>query len=369
MLGLIADRALAETDSPAPSEILVRRRPLGSIAVITPWNNPVYIPVGKLAPAIAYGNTVIWKPAPAGTAVAFEVLSALLEAGCPRGVAHLLCGDDSTARILMTDAHIDAVSLTGSSTAGYHAQLLSSRRRIPLQAELGGNNAAIVWSDANLELAAREVAQGAFVMAGQRCTANRRVVVESGVRDRFLSLLIGEVRSLSWGDPLAPETQVGPLVSQAQALRVVRCLESAGRSGLETLVPQRDLAVVLGLSGIETYVPPTIVVCDDPSHEIVQEETFGPILVVQRASSWEEAMKLCNGVRQGLAAALFSNSPSRQELFLEGARAGILKFNRSTADAEVDIPFGGWKESGIGPAEHGPSDREFFTRVQAVYRG
>jgi acyl-CoA reductase-like NAD-dependent aldehyde dehydrogenase len=260
---------------------------------------------------------------------------------------------------------VDGVTLTGSSAAGFAAQEACARRRIPLQAELGGNNASLVWEDADLELAAREIAEGAFAQAGPRCTANRRGVVPGEARDRLVELLERETAALPWGDPRDESTRVGPLVSVESRQRIESLLARAGGEA-EVVASLAESPSVPGFEG--RWHPPTIVRCDDPGHELVQEESFGPVLVVQAAEGWEHAMELVNGVRQGLAAALFSSSGEPWERFLDEAEAGILKRNRSTADAEVDVPFGGWKESGIGPPEHGSFDRDFYTRAQAVYR-
>jgi acyl-CoA reductase-like NAD-dependent aldehyde dehydrogenase/nicotinamidase-related amidase len=363
MLRAVAGRAGSDTYRQPGTSALVRQRPLGVVALITPWNNPVYIPVGKIAPALLFGNTVVWKPAPAGTALANRIMAHLEAAGFPHGTVTLVTGDQSTARLLMEDARVDGVALTGSSLAGYAAQEICGRRRIPLQAELGGNNAAIVWADADLAEAARLIAEGAFGMAGQRCTANRRVVVDARCSDEFVRLLREATAALGWGDPLEPATQVGPLISAEQRSRVAAAVARATPAASRVLVPHGESAG----HAEATCLPPTIICCDDRNHEIVQEETFGPVLVVQRAASWEDALALCNGVRQGLVAALFTHSPELQEQFLFRAGAGILKINRATADAEVDVPFCGWKASGIGPAEHGACDREFYTRTQTVY--
>jgi acyl-CoA reductase-like NAD-dependent aldehyde dehydrogenase len=260
---------------------------------------------------------------------------------------------------------VDGVTLTGSSAAGYAAQEICARRRIPLQAELGGNNAAVVMPDANLEHAAREIADGAFALAGQRCTANRRVVVHRQCERDLLELISRETAALSWGDPREPETRIGPLVSSAQRDRVAQLVARAG--GMEAFRPNgHEEPRVDGFDG--AWYGPTIIRCDDPSHELAQEESFAPLLVVQPARDWDHAMALLNGVRQGLVAALFSASTEAHDRFLVEAIAGIVKINRSTADAEVDVPFGGWKDSGIGPPEHGDFDRDFYTRPQIVYR-
>ena len=343
-------------------QISYRYQPLGLVALITPWNNPLAIPVGKIAPALLYGNSIIWKPAPAGSGIALKLRELLPQAGCPDGVVSLLLGDRQTAIDLMCDRNIDAVSLSGSSQAGYTAQEICASRRIPLQAELGGNNAAIVWSDCDLSSTAKQITLGAFGFAGQRCTANRRAIVEHSCYEEFLTYIRSEVNRLHWGDPLEKQTQIGPLISANHHHRVIRIVERAKKDDLvvETLTLPKHLQQ-------GNYYPPTIICCDEPNHEIVQEETFAPILVVQKARDWQEAIALCNGVPQGLVAALFSESRSLQQSFINQAQAGVLKLNSATTDVDVNVPFGGWKTSGIGPPEHGISNRNFYTRPQTIY--
>jgi acyl-CoA reductase-like NAD-dependent aldehyde dehydrogenase/nicotinamidase-related amidase len=338
-----------------------RRRPLGVIAMVTPWNNPVAIPLGKIAPALIHGNTVLWKPAPAGSPMAVRLMQHLQDAGCPPGVVNLVCGDRTTGLDLMADEQVDAVTFTGSLAGGYFAQDICGRRHIPLQAELGGNNAAIIWSDCDQPQAAAAVADAAFAFAGQRCTANRRIVVDTRVYDEFLELLQSAVAGMACGDPLAAETRTGPLVSVEKCREIAALVERARLAGAADLPAHAAAAT-------GAFFPPTIICCDDPTQEIVQQETFGPVLVVQRADDWDHALRLCNGVRQGLVASLFSASKDLQDGFLEHAQAGILKINRATTDANVEAPFGGWKTSGLGPPEHGTGDQEFYTRTQTVYR-
>ncbi len=338
-----------------------RREPLGVIGLIGPFNNPLAIPVGKIVPALLYGNAVIWKPAIPGSRIAKKTAELFAVATGQPKVLQVLCGSDQTARQLM--AASDAVTISASLKAGRAAQEICATYHIPLQAELGGNNASIVWRDADLGAAAESISEGAFAFAGQRCTANRRAIVDSSVYDVFLEHLILATRRLVLGDPADPDTQIGPLISAPSRNRVSAAIERARAASLRVITPLKKLEGARGGAWLE----PTIVCCDDPSAEIVQEETFGPVLVIQKAKGWGEAISLCNGVTQGLAGAIFTTSPKRIEDFLRRVRAGILKVNSSTANAAVDLPFGGWKASGIGPAEHGPANREFFTRMQSIY--
>lgn len=361
----VAREALDEPDTGALA--FMRRRAVGVVAVITPWNNPFLIPLGKIAAALFYGNTVVWKPAPAAASLAAELLACLRTAGCAEGSVTVIQGDHRRAASLMADALIDAVTLTGGVQAGYSAQEICARRHIPLQAELGGNNAAVVWPDADLKIAATRLAAGAFAQAGQRCTANRRAIVHRDCRDEFLEELVSAVAALRWGDPLDPATCVGPLVSDSQRERIAALVKRATAHAERVIVPHGGRRPTCAPFPAAAYYPPTLVCCDDPRQEIVQEESFGPVLVVQSAADWDQAISLCNGVRQGLAAAIFTNSVELQQRFLREAQAGVLKINESTAGAAAHLPFGGWKSSGVGPPEHGAADREFYTRLQAVY--
>ncbi len=351
---------------PQHSQGTYRYCPVGVVAIITPWNNPLAIPIGKIAPALLYGNTLIWKPALPGTAIAIKVMDLLATAGCPPGVINLVSGDHLTSQTLMSDENVDAVTLSGSSRAGYFAQDICDRRRIPLQAELGGNNAAIIWSDCDLENAAKQVIHGAFGFAGQRCTANRRVIVDPHCYDEFIQQLKQAMAELVWGDPLNLETHVGPLIS-LQKLDQVTAMLTRIKTEVD-IIFEADLDKT-NFKTIPTgaYSCPTIICCDHPNHEIIQIETFAPVLVVQKAENWEQAIQLCNGVTQGLVAALFSHSSLRQEQFLNEVQAGVLKLNSATTDVAVNIPFGGWKASGVGSPEHASSNREFYTRTQAIY--
>jgi acyl-CoA reductase-like NAD-dependent aldehyde dehydrogenase/nicotinamidase-related amidase len=344
----------------SPSSGRGRKVELGAVAVITPWNNPLAIPFGKIVPAILHGNVALWKPSPRAEGVNGLLEDILDEAGFLQASAcTLVPGNADVALALMNATEVDAVTLTGGEAAGFAAIDACSRRNIPLQAELGGNNAAIVWRDADLEYAATAVAEGAFAFAGQRCTANRRVIVDDACYGKYLELLRSASQRLPSGDPREDTTILGPMVG------------TDARDRLDAVVA-RARARLQVFSGPDSdqpdFHPATLVECDDPAEEVVQEETFGPLLVVQRAHSFHEAMSLLNGVRQGLAAAVFSRSEELHRQFLGEAKAGILKINMTTSDADAISPFGGWKSSGMGPPEHGAGNQEFYTRWQSVYR-
>jgi alpha-ketoglutaric semialdehyde dehydrogenase len=348
----------------------VRHQPLGVVAIISPWNNPVAIPLGKIAPALVYGNTVVWKPAPAATKISQLILKLLCESGVPADVVRLLTGDHTTAQQLAINENIHAVTLTGSAQAGFAIQEICARRFVPLQAELSGNNAAIVWNDADLLHAAAQIAWGAFGFAGQRCTANRRAIVPKKLFEKIWRELKAAAEKLVWGDPLKKTTDIGPVIhagKRDEHAALIQAMKNSGAAHRVELLFEKRARKPWVRTG--AYAQPAIVGCDRPDHWLVQEETMSPLLVVQRADDFDHALKLCNGVRHGLVAALFSHSPGLQTKFLVEARAGILKLNSATAGVDASLPFGGWKASGLGPPEHGEGDPLFYTRMQAVYGG
>jgi acyl-CoA reductase-like NAD-dependent aldehyde dehydrogenase/nicotinamidase-related amidase len=359
LIAAVAARALAFAETKAETEGMTCYRPRGVIAIITPWNNPLAIPAGKLAPALAYGNSVIWKPAPAAMAVARALMDCLARAGMPEHLVQLVDGDASSARRLI-GAGVDAVAFSGSSKTGWSMIAQTASRLLPLQAELGGNNAAIICPSADLATASEAIAEGAFGFAGQRCTANRRVIILEEIYDDFLNMLKSATAKISCGDPENVTTRVSPMISAQAAGRIARLVKRARQAGYDVLEEAARL-------NDESFHPPVIICCDEPEAFIVQEESFGPILVVQKAVDFADALRLLNQVAYGLVAAIFSHDQSEIEAFKAAADAGILKINASTINAGVDIPFTGWKHSGFGAAEHGEANQEFFTKRQAVY--
>lgn len=360
-------RFLTQEETGFTGTTRLRRRPHGTVAVITPANNPVFIPLAKIHAALIYGNLVVWKPAPETEAISRRIHQILLDVGFSDTQIRLETGGKEAAEAVMQNPSVSAVTLTGSEEAGRTARRICAERNIPLQAELGGNNVSIVWHDPYPTFAARSIVRGAFEMAGQRCTANRRVIVLRNQQDAFLEELSEAAKELSWGDPMLATIDIGPLVSPPRVERTRACLSRAGHDGHDGVIYPLGKSSPDCKRFTDCWFPPTILCCDDPSHEIVQEESFAPILVVQPARDWEHAIELCNGVRQGLVASIFTHSRSTAERFLEDAEAGILKINQSTSDAEVDVPFCAWKASGTGLPKHGEFNREFYTRPQTVY--
>ncbi|WP_372368918.1 aldehyde dehydrogenase family protein [Candidatus Uabimicrobium sp. HlEnr_7] len=339
----------------------IRYCPLGTVAIITPWNNPVGIPLGKIIPALFYGNTVVWKPSPQGTRIAYHIMDIFRRSKIPNNVINIISGDHTTSREIILDENIDALTISGSVATGHTVRALCAMRGIPLQAELGGNNATIVWQDScNEEIAAKIVA-AAFDFAGQRCTATSRVIVLENNYEHFYSLLKSQTKKLNFGLPHQQNTQIGPMISQKAQKAIESVIKRAETKEIWQL-PYNKQQLKSG-----AYFPPTIVCCENSQCEIVQQENFAPVLVVQKAQDWKHAIQLCNEVPQGLAAALFCSQQNLQQQFLESVQAGMLKINCPTTDVECHTPFAGWKSSAIGPPEHGEGNREFYTKRQSIY--
>jgi acyl-CoA reductase-like NAD-dependent aldehyde dehydrogenase len=350
-------------ETPTSTDVNTRLCPLGVVGVVTPWNNPIAIPIGKLGPAIAFGNGVVWKAALQAPRTARLVLETLFEAGAPDGLVNLLFGGVDTAKQLVLRPEVQAISLTGSCATGREVARLCARFPKPLQAELGGNNAAIVMPDANVEKVAKDLALAAFSFSGQRCTATRRLVVHQDIRTGFVEAFVAATNALKLGDPQEIETQLGPVVSREKQTRLKALAEAATSHGARILCGGRIPAEW----DFGCWFEPTLLDTPEPTLTVVQEESFGPIAVLQTAKDLDDALSLLNGVPHGLVASFYSEDPSFQRRFLEKAEVGILKLNQPTLGAAPGAPFGGWKASGVGPPEHGVWDQVFYTRPQALY--
>jgi acyl-CoA reductase-like NAD-dependent aldehyde dehydrogenase len=342
--------------------LYARREPLGVVTAITPWNFPIAIPAWKIAPAIAYGNTVVWKPAEIVPLTSTHLAAALVDAGLPDGVLNLVLGRGSVVGdTLVTHDCVDAVTFTGSNPVGRALELKATEAGKKVQLELGGKNPAVVLADADLELAAEQVARGAFLSAGQKCTATSRVIVERGVLEEFGERVAELARSWPVGDPLDETTKVGPLASKAQLDTVSGYLD----------VAERDSARVLAGGGRADgggyFVEPTVLADLPPTSRVVREEIFGPVAALLPASSYEEAVALANDTPFGLTAALFTRDLGKALRFSHDIRAGVVKVNQESAGLEFQAPFGGMRQSSSGSREQGKVARDFFTQWKTVY--
>jgi acyl-CoA reductase-like NAD-dependent aldehyde dehydrogenase len=341
------------------------REPLGVVAVVTPWNFPIAIPAWKIAPALAFGNTVVFKPASLTPLTAVRLVEALDEAGLPAGVLNLVTG--SAANVgdpLVRDPRVVAITFTGSNETGAELRRSAAERGAKLQLELGGKNPAIVLADADLDHALGHVVAGAMMSTGQKCTATSRAIVDRRIIDRFTEMLADRIGGLKVGDPLDAETQIGPLIDDRAAERLAGEVDSAKQAGAELIVGGERLG-----SGLErgAFLAPTLFADVDPGSRLGQDELFGPVLGVIPVDSMEEAMAVANQVKFGLAASIFTRDLGRALTFAREIEAGVVHVNSETAGAEPQVPFGGMKGSSSYSREQGKSAREFFTQVKTVY--
>lgn len=350
--------------SPRPGErILVVRRPVGTIGVITPFNFPIAIPAWKIAPALLHGNAVVWKASGAVPLLAVRLAEALLAAGVPETVIQLLHGDGDAGPALVAHPGVDAVTFTGSTRVGRIIASACAARGIAVQAEMGGKNAAIVLADADLDLAVAQVIAGAFASAGQKCTATSRLIVESAIADVFLARLAAATDALTVGNPIDPTTDLGPLVSAASREHVLAGVDAALADGAALLTarpPRLDL-------GGGHFVAPAVLDCRSGGSALWETELFGPVLAVREAADEASAFAMANDSEFGLSAAVFTSDVAAALRAADVLDVGMLHINSETAGADPHVPFGGVKASALGPGEQGGAAREFYTRPSTVY--
>jgi len=363
-----AQQPIGETyPSLSPTTLLyTQREPLGVVAIITPWNFPIAIPAWKIAPALAFGNTVVFKPASFTPLCAVRLVEALAEAGLPPGVLNLVTGGAAAVGDpLVRDERVVGISFTGSNAVGAELRQVAAERGAKLQLELGGKNPAIVLADADVEHALGHVVNGAMMSTGQKCTATSRAIVERSLAPRFTDLLAERIGGLRVGDPLQPETQIGPLINEEAAERVAGEIERAKGSGAELRAGGGRLND--DGRGKGAFVAPTLFAGVDPASRLGQEELFGPVLGVIPVDGMDEAIAVANQVRFGLSASLFTRDLGKALAFVQEIQAGIVHVNSETAGAEPQVPFGGMKGSSSYSREQGKAAREFFTQLKTVY--
>ena len=353
--------------SMSPSTLLYTvREPLGVCALITPWNFPIAIPTWKLAPALAFGNTVVLKPASLTPLCAVRLVEALAEAGLPAGVVNLVTGSaGAVGDPLVRDERVTAISFTGSNAVGNELKMTAAERGAKLQLELGGKNPAIVLKDADMDHAITHLVNGAMMSTGQKCTATSRAIVERSVAAELTERLTAKIASLVVGDPSKPETQIGPVIDDKAASRIVGDIARGTDEGAEVLVGGGRLSENGTAKG--HFVSPTLLGGVASESFLGQEELFGPVLGIIPVDGYEEAIEVANAVRFGLSASIFTRDLGRALQFAQDIQAGIVHVNSETAGAEPQVPFGGYKGSSSYSREQGKSAREFFTQVKTVY--
>ena len=338
------------------SWLVVRRRPLGVCGLVTPWNFPVALPAWKAAPALAWGNTVVLKPAPQSTALGL-LLGDLLARHVAPGCCEVVIGDGEQGRALVEHERVAALSFTGSSAVGRQVAAAAAGRGARVQCEMGGLNPSVVLADADLDAAAAVIAGAAMGYAGQKCTATSRVIVDHAVADRFRPLLVRAIEALGVGDPAAADTVVGPVIDEPAR---DAALEAIGRAGGRRLTGEQDPPP----DGY--YVRPTLVELDDTDSVLAREEVFAPVAAFLVADGPDDALRLANDVRYGLSGAVFTRDLRRALEFMQGMEAGLVRVNAATSGVDFHAPFGGIKDSSYGPREQGLAARDFFTETQTL---
>ena len=337
------------------------RDPLGPVALITPWNFPLAIPLWKAAPALAFGNTVVLKPSEMSSGVAGLLAETAAAAGLPAGVFNVVFGDGGTGAALVNHHAMRGVSFTGSAAAAAKVQGAAAARNVRCQTEMGGKNVVIVAADADLDRAATLTAAGAFRYAGQKCTASSRVIVEQSVMQEFSARIEAATRALRLGPVSADDSAVGPLVSTAARQRVLDAIEQSG-------LPNAFGAPAP--SGPEwqhgNWLQPQFLHVQDPGMAIAREELFAPVLVAMEADSLDQAIALANDTPFGLSASLFTRDLHAAFDYIRRIEVGLVRVNGDTTGVDLHAPFGGLKGSSSGSREQGRAARDFYTEIRTV---
>ncbi len=336
------------------------RRPVGVAAIITPWNFPLAVPSWKILPALACGNSVIWKPAEDTPKIGNIFVEILLEAGVPKKVIQLVHGEGPSAgEPLVKHPDVSLISFTGSTEVGKLIVANGGIKKISL--EMGGKNAVIVTETADLDLALEGILWGAFGTTGQRCTATSRLIVHKKVHGELLEKIIKEAKKLKLGDGLKNDTNVGPLINEAQLKKVSEYVSIGKKEGA---------ALVLGGQAHTKegwFFEPTIFDKVKPSMRVAQEEIFGPVLSVLTYSDFEEALEIANNIEYGLSSSVYTKNVNEAFQAIQKIDAGITYINAPTIGAEAHLPFGGVKATGNGHREGGWTVFDFFTEIKTVY--
>ena len=353
-------------DSTRPGvDVETHREAVGVFGLITPWNFPIAIPAWKSAPALAFGNTVVLKPATPTPAIAHALAQILVEAGAPSGVFNLVIGEGDVGRAIVAHEGIDGISFTGSQVVGATVGEGAMKRQARVQLEMGGKNPLVVLDDADLERAVSCAIDGAFFATGQRCTASSRIIVTEGIHDRFVEALAERAKSLRVGDALDPNTQIGPAVSEAQLEQNLRYVKIAQDEGGKLLTGGEPLT----LDKRGYYMAPTVIADTAPDQRINCEEVFGPVASTVKVRDYEEALEIANRGQFGLSAGIVTNSLKHARHFRRHIRAGMVMVNLPTAGVDYHVPFGGTRKSSYGAREQGFAAVEFYTQTKTVYIG
>jgi len=342
----------------------VLRQPVGVVGLIAPWNFPIAIPAWKIAPALAYGNCVVFKPAELVPGCAWALAEILSRSGLPSGVFNLLMGAGlQVGQTLVDSPSVKAVSFTGSVGVGRRLIAACAQRQAKVQAEMGGKNPLVVLDDADLPVAINAAVQSAYYSTGQRCTASSRFIVTAGIHDAFVDGVIEKLRGLKVDHALLPGTDIGPVVDARQLAQNLKYVEIARQEGGE---------IAFGGEALERATPgfyqrPALVVGTTNAMRISREEVFGPVANVVKVADYDEALAVANDTEFGLSAGICTRSLKAATHFKLNAQAGMVMVNLPTAGVDYHVPFGGSKGSSYGPREQGTHAREFYTTVKTTY--
>ena len=342
----------------------ITREPVGVVGVITPWNFPIAIPAWKIAPALAYGNTVVLKPADLVPGSAWSLVEILHRAGAPAGVVNLVMGRGSVVGQTMLDSpDINALTFTGSAATGKRVALASIEHNRKFQLEMGGKNPFVVLDDADLEVAVEAAANSSFFSTGQRCTASSRLIVTEGIHDRFVAALTRRLEGLVVDDALKSGTHIGPVVDEGQLRQDTDYIDIGQQEGAR---------LAFGGNRLERatpgfYLEPALFTEATNQMRIAREEIFGPVAAVIRVKDYDEALAVANDTSFGLSSGIATTSLKHATHFKRNAEAGMVMVNLPTAGVDFHVPFGGRKGSSFGPREQGRYAAEFYTSVKTAY--
>lgn len=352
--------------SDADAFMFTTRVPLGVVGAITPWNFPVAIPIWKIAPALIYGNTVVWKPASETAVTSVLVMECFHEAGLPEGVLNLVIGGGKEiGQGLAEHPGVQGITFTGSNAVGKSVGQAAFARGAKYQLEMGGKNPIIVAADADLDLAADATISGGFKSTGQKCTATSRVIVVKDVYEAFRDKLVEKTASIRVGNGLSETAWLGPCANEKQYETVLGYIKSGKEEGAKLLLggtPPEEEELRDGF-----YIAPAIFEDVESHMTIAQEEIFGPVLSLMKASDLAEAIKLANDVQFGLSASLYTKDIGSALAFVQEMDAGLVRINAETAGVELQAPFGGMKDSSSHSREQGQAAIEFFTSIKTVF--
>lgn len=345
----------------------VTHEPVGVVGLITPWNFPIAIPAWKIAPALAYGNTVVFKPAELVPATAWALAEILHRAGVPAGAFNLVMGKGTeVGQVLLENEHVQAISFTGSIATGKRIAAACAARQARVQLEMGGKNPMVVLDDAQLDLAVNAAINSGFFSTGQRCTASSRLIVTENIHDRFVEAMTARMRTLKVGDARQANTDIGPVVDEKQLAQNLQYIDIGKQEGAR-LAEGGDVLSHNADGAPGHYMRPALFTETTPDMRINREEIFGPVVSVLRVRDYEEALAMANDTPFGLSAGIATSSLKYATHFKRHSQAGMVMVNLPTAGVDYHVPFGGRKASSYGPREQGRYAAEFYTTIKTAY--